>query len=188
MTLKKTIEYSQASIEKEDLEVLLPAIDRIKPKIILEIGAWHGYSMEVWYNAFKPKKLITIENEITALAYLNSRAQKHELDYMNPPPTLIASDSHSDRTLAMVVRELGEDLVDFLFIDGDHSYDGVRKDYNFYSPLVRRGGVIVFHDALIHVDGTEEVDVFWKEIKNTHPMQEIKESPNSTGIGVLWNL
>jgi predicted O-methyltransferase YrrM len=36
---------------------------------------------------------------------------------------------------------------DFLFIDGDHSYEGCRKDWDIYSPFVRSGGIIVFHDS-----------------------------------------
>ena len=39
------------------------------------------------------------------------------------------------------------DKVDFLFIDGDHSYKSVLADWLIYSPLVRQGGMIVFHDT-----------------------------------------
>lgn len=37
--------------------------------------------------------------------------------------------------------------VDLLFIDGDHSMDGVSRDYEIYSHLVRSGGIIAFHDV-----------------------------------------
>jgi hypothetical protein len=33
-----------------------------------------------------------------------------------------------------------------LFIDGDHRYEGVRRDFEMYSPLVGAGGLIAFHD------------------------------------------
>jgi len=36
--------------------------------------------------------------------------------------------------------------VDLLFIDGDHSYEGVKKDFENYSPLVESGGYIIFDD------------------------------------------
>ena len=38
--------------------------------------------------------------------------------------------------------------VDVLFIDGDHAYDGVKRDYEMYGSLVRDGGVIAFHDIV----------------------------------------
>ncbi len=37
--------------------------------------------------------------------------------------------------------------IDLLFIDGDHSYEGVRRDWELFSPHVRPFGVIVFHDT-----------------------------------------
>ncbi len=37
----------------------------------------------------------------------------------------------------------------FLLIDGDHSYEGVRDDFELWSPLVAPGGLIVFHDYLM---------------------------------------
>lgn len=36
--------------------------------------------------------------------------------------------------------------IDLLFIDGDHSYNGVRKDLDSWLPMVKDGGIVVFHD------------------------------------------
>src|SRR3990167_10654666 len=35
----------------------------------------------------------------------------------------------------------------FLWIDGDHSYEGATQDFERYAPHVVEGGVIAFHDA-----------------------------------------
>lgn len=37
---------------------------------------------------------------------------------------------------------------DFIMIDGDHSYEGVRNDIINYYPLLERGGIMMFHDYL----------------------------------------
>jgi len=37
--------------------------------------------------------------------------------------------------------------IDLLWIDGDHDYNEVKKDYAQWSPFLRKGGLIVFHDA-----------------------------------------
>ena len=42
---------------------------------------------------------------------------------------------------------LTDESVDLLFIDGDHSADGVMRDYAFYATRVKPGGTILFHDA-----------------------------------------
>ena len=41
----------------------------------------------------------------------------------------------------------------FLLIDADHSYEGVRRDFEAWSPLVAPGGLIVFHDYLMSEAG-----------------------------------
>ena len=48
-----------------------------------------------------------------------------------------------------VIKELidQEKKIDFLFIDGDHNYEGVKADWNLYSPLLTRGSLIAFHDT-----------------------------------------
>ena len=38
--------------------------------------------------------------------------------------------------------------IDILFIDGDHSYEGVKRDWELFSPFVRPFGQVVFHDTL----------------------------------------
>lgn len=35
---------------------------------------------------------------------------------------------------------------DLLFIDGDHSYDGVKTDWNAYKGFLKAGSIVVFHD------------------------------------------
>ena len=40
------------------------------------------------------------------------------------------------------------DSFELLFIDGDHSYEGARRDFERWSPLVRAGGTVLFHDAV----------------------------------------
>lgn len=37
-------------------------------------------------------------------------------------------------------------MVDFAFIDGDHPYEGSRRDHNRWVPQVRNGGYVIYHD------------------------------------------
>jgi predicted O-methyltransferase YrrM len=48
-----------------------------------------------------------------------------------------------------VVAQRWERPVDFLFIDGDHAYEAVRRDFEDWSPHVTADGVMLFHDALL---------------------------------------
>ena len=100
----------------------------------------------------------------------------------------VRRDSHDSKTKAEVVRILGGRKVDLLLIDGDHSYAGVKKDWKMYSPLVRKGGMIVFHDICHHeVFKDCEVEQFWKEVKRGRKFTEIIDPMDTTwgGIGVI---
>jgi cephalosporin hydroxylase len=57
--------------------------------------------------------------------------------------------------------------IDYLFIDGDHSYQGVMNDYNNYLPFVKKGGIIVFDNYN---------DEGWKQV--TTAVNEILDNSN----------
>ena len=170
---------SRASIEKEDLRILLPIVAQIEPKNILEIGTWKGYSAETWIKAFNPVQFFTLEKDsANILDYIIPIGRIPELNFW------YNTDSHEQKTLDRLKIDILK--IDFLFIDGDHSLKGVEQDFKMYSPLVRKGGIIAFHDSCYHADETEEVDLFWKEIKKEYPYVEIRAGKNSTGIGLIW--
>jgi predicted O-methyltransferase YrrM len=102
---------------------------------------------------------------------------------------LIRADSHLPETKQQVEDALAGKRLDFLFIDGDHTYEGVKRDFEMYSPLVRSGGMIAFHDIASHRRNEDcQVDKFWNDIKHNFPNREIIENPEQgwAGIGVLF--
>ncbi len=102
---------------------------------------------------------------------------------------LIRGDSHLLATKARAERVLKNQPLDYLFLDGDHTYEGVRQDFEMYSPLVRSGGIIAFHDIAKHApDSGCDVDKFWNEIKTHYRHQEFIENPKQgwAGIGILF--
>lgn len=49
--------------------------------------------------------------------------------------------------------------IDLLFIDGDHSYAGVRRDWELFSPHLSPFGVAVFHDTAWELQGGGRPDM-----------------------------
>lgn len=49
--------------------------------------------------------------------------------------------------------------IDLLFIDGDHSFEGVRQDWELFSPFLRPFGVAVFHDTTWGIHGVNRPDM-----------------------------
>ncbi len=98
---------------------------------------------------------------------------------------ILEGDSHSRETRERIAAALGGRPLDYLFIDGDHSYAGVSRDFELYAPLVARAGWIAFHDI---VDGPTEsvggVPRFWREIKSRYRHSEFIHDPKQGGYGL----
>lgn len=72
--------------------------------------------------------------------------------------------------------------IGLLFIDGDHRYEGVKRDFELYSAEVSDGGMIVFHDIANPKFGVQE---FWREVKGEFKSEEVIEEEGSFGIGII---
>ncbi len=59
---------------------------------------------------------------------------------------LIQGNSYFNETETKFKEELNNNELDLLFIDGDHTLDGVKNDYERYSKYVKKGGFIIFDD------------------------------------------
>jgi cephalosporin hydroxylase len=102
---------------------------------------------------------------------------------------LLQGNSQSREMLDRVVAALSGQGLDFLFLDADHSYEGVKKDFELYAPLVQKGGIIALHDIAEHPPTSAcEVSRFWNEIKSRYRHIEIIKDRRQAwaGIGVLY--
>lgn len=97
--------------------------------------------------------------------------------------------------------------IDVLFIDGDHSYNGVKADFELYSKLLTKSGVIFIHDTdetysnelVVSEDAKKDFhsfdgpSIFIKELKNSSDWNILnlfnngilKDKPASTGITII---
>ncbi len=102
---------------------------------------------------------------------------------------LLRGDSHADEMLNRVKAALRDQALDYLFIDGDHTYEGVKRDFELYAPLVRKGGIIALHDIAPHPPDSDcKVSRFWNEVKSQYRHTEIIKDLQQwwAGIGVLY--
>jgi predicted O-methyltransferase YrrM len=175
----------------EELMQLTNIVARLRPRHVLEIGTAHGGTLWLWCRLSRPDAtLVSVDlphgqfgggyHWARIPLYWRFAGEKQTV-------RLIRGDSHSSATLELINRRFPQGI-DFLFIDGDHSYAGARQDFEMYSPVVKRGGIIAFHDIASHRDKTCEVSLAWNEIKSRYRSEDIIEDSEQgwAGIGVLY--
>ena len=153
------------------------------PKNVLEIGVERGGTSFIWNLLSKDGKKIGVNyNDVTANVVRDSVFSRMKMNNIK----FIEGDSQITETFEKVKKELDGELLDLLFIDGNHSYYGVKSDFEKYEKLVRIGGWIVFHD-IVESDFNKktncEVYKFWQELQGSK--EEIVIEKDKFGIGVF---
>lgn len=185
--------------ERSEIRGLLEAVEALHPRTILEIGTSNGGTLFLFARVAAPDAvLVSVDlphgefgggypawrgHLYRAFA---SKGQRIEL---------LRADSHQSETVDAVSGALGGRSIDALFIDGDHTYAGVKKDYEMYECLVRDGGIVAFHDIVpIEGEGPRpkddldlqggEVPEFWKELSEHEDVVEFVEDWESGRFGI----
>ena len=119
---------------REELWWLVQQVQEISPKKILDVGTAHGGTLRFWQELA----------EHTYSIDPNSGQFQVKFHPNRPPPILLIGKSQSKEIIAAVKEHAP---FDFCFIDGDHAYESCKQDWENYSPMVRPGGLVGFHDV-----------------------------------------
>lgn len=166
-----------------------------KPRVVCEIGSYLGGVLFMMTRILPgDATLISVDypGATKELPYPATRKRFHEsFGLEGQHVSVLYGDSHKQSTVVALQGMLAGRQIDFLLIDGDHSLEGVEADFHNYSPLVRDGGVIAFHDIVAHPEFG--VEPLWQRLKKQHETDEFVspaslKAQHGYGIGVLrWH-
>lgn len=179
-----------------EFETLLDVYINLKARSVLEIGSYYGASLHHWlhYSA-KNAKVISIDLPIREFCGPQDPRCKIQEDAIanewkswtkenNNKLYLIQDYSQKESVVKQVHKLIDGVFLDFLFIDGNHNYEAVKRDFELYSPIVRKGGVIALHDIGYAEEGG--VHRLWDEIKGRYKYHELRMHPKKEkGIGII---
>lgn len=170
---------------------LLDYVAKTNPRIVGEIGVKHGGNSFMF--------LRKLENTTLYLGMDLVLNNTSKLRYYRRPPQVIHTlegDSQSPGVVQKAKRILNDQRFDFLFIDGDHEYNGVLEDFIQWYSLVRPGGLIAFHDIVPDEEaktGVRPKDSqiwgggvyrFWARIKERFQHKEFVKDWDQGGFGI----
>lgn len=171
-----------------EIKHFLEIAKKIQPKNILEVGTAHGGNLFLLTKiAGDGGKIISLDlpgGEFGGGYFARKKALYNNFVTGAQKMFLIRGDSHSQNSLNEVIKNLDGEKVDVLFIDGDHTYNGVKSDFEMYSHLVRPGGIIGFHDIGKTPSVEYGTEQFWNEVKNNFKHVEIIDDQNRLGYGI----
>lgn len=170
--------------------------DRIEK--ILEIGTHMGGTALLWAHIVAPYdgKVYCVDLQFEGQCDFNNGIPI----YRNTPYEKFIVELQGDSQKLENIKKIKDIVgkVDMLFIDGKHSYEGVKNDYYNYSPLVKKDGYIMIHDIVPITERNPELNFvevprFWEELKKEYPdvlefkdMNRYIDCPQYTmGIGVI---
>lgn len=179
---------------RNEILKLLKILHKDKPKCILEIGTASGGTLFLFTRVIAEDALIIsidLPGGIFGGGFPKWKVPLYKAFALPKQKMyLIREDSHRLSTLNRIKKILKGTKIDFLFIDGDHTYKGVKQDFEMYSPLVKENGKIAFHDIVPHpMHPNSKVNLYWNEIKKNYNYEEIIDDWNQGlwGIGLLKN-
>ncbi len=166
-----------------ELSGLVGLVRTLRPASVLEVGSYNGATFWLWALLSTPEAtLVSVDVEAGYGGVPTS-----SLESVGRPGQRVVAlrlDSQQEETRAAVERILAGTPLDLVMIDADHSYAGVRRDFELYAPLVRPGGLVAFHDVLpcAGIPGVE-VDRFWAEVRDRYEHWEFLLPEHDAGFG-----
>lgn len=141
MKLTSNVEGFISSIEGSMINFLS---SRCTNGCIVQIGCFKGRSTGY---------IVTGKNSHIDAYLIDIKIQEEMLVFASPTVYLLEMNSQDESTLYNIPP------IEFLFIDGDHSFAGELKDIELWYPKVIPGGVIMIHDVYPIGDFSPEPDV-----------------------------
>ena len=171
---------------------LLDVVAELAPRRACEIGSMEGGTLFLLTQMCRP------DAHIISLDWRYTRARRRTFPQFarhRQRLSLVEADSHDPDTRRRVEQLLTGEPLDFLFIDGDHSYTGVKTDFEMFAPLVRAGGVVALHDIVPDwrasrgeptVRDSGGVPQFWSELRQRYSpnCREFIDDPEQDGCGI----
>jgi len=193
---KDAVTIHGAIQEPTVLAALLVLLRDRNIKNMLEIGSEAGGTLWAFCQVTNPDGLKISLDLPTGLSgswkYATPQANEERVKLFSTfakESCCINGDSHTENSLLGVKYALKGELLDFLFIDGDHSESGVRQDWEMYSPLVKPGGLVAFHDikdSAYHDHHACFVHHFWQKLDGVRKAEIKNGQQDWGGIGVVF--
>lgn len=167
-----TPEYLEDSAWIEHIPFAFWIIDVIKPKTVVELGVHTGTSYFAFCQAIK-----TLNINSACYGVDTWKGDEHAGFYSDTIFNNVSSwnDQHYSRFSTLIRATFDEakqffldSSIDLLHIDGYHTYEAVKHDFEFWLPKLAPNAIVLFHDINVRKEDFG-VFKFWAELIQQYP-------------------
>lgn len=159
-----------------DMEVLVPEVQKlVAGDIYMEIGTDKGKSLSV-------ARMVVGKNVSLNAVDINFTDELRE--YLKDKPDINFMWMSSENA-AKVWAERGGLTIHLLFIDGDHSYEGCRRDLQYWSPFLADHATILFHDCDESSPGVVEAVSEFVNKRKVEEWKMFKRTDKNTSMSLI---
>lgn len=188
-TIQQAFDRYQPLQNRKELQQALDVVAVLQPQRVVELGTYRGGTLYCWMQAAALNaRLVGVDTPGTP-EFVDADLKKglsgtQEVILLREDTKL---QSTVDKALAFT-----QGPIDFLFIDAEHTYAATKKDWELWSPHVRKDGVVGFHDIFHKESDDPNVESWkvWKEIKESNQYKTVEIiDPNpevAYGIGLVF--
>lgn len=171
-----------------EIKALIDLVAIRDPQVVGEIGTYASGNSFLF-----TQSLPTLQHFIAVDLRVINRAKLRHFARPNLLIKTINGFSAAVPTLDQVRSSLHGRKFDFVFIDGDHEYAGVKADFLAYAQLTKAGGLIAFHDIVSDQHKQAEsgaqfyagqVYRLWAQLKRRFRTWEFIDNPKQYGAGI----
>lgn len=156
----------------------------LRPRVVVELGVHRGFSYFVLCQAVQRLNLSTRCYGVDTWV-----GDEHAGFYTDEVYEQVSAHNRRYDTFSRMIRsdfadacdQFADGSIDLLHIDGCHTYEAVRRDFESWLPKLSPRGVMVFHDTAEYCPGFG-VHELWDQVSCRYPHFEFR---HGHGLGIL---